>query len=79
MEINLDKTCVFCVGESSEKTQQILDIFPVKSFPLDLGFKYLGYMLKPNFYQISDWHWLINKLEIELPIEATGGLPWWEE
>ena len=63
MEINLDKTCVLCVDESSEKTQWILDIFPVKSSPLDLGFKYLGYMLKPNCYQISYWNWLIKKVE----------------
>ena len=63
MEINVDKTCVLCVDESHEKTQQILEIFPVKSFPLDLGFKYLDYMFEPNCYQISDWHWLVRMID----------------
>ena len=63
MEIKLDKTCVLCVDESSEQTEQISEIFLVNSFPLNLGFKYLGYMLKTNCYRISNWHWLIKKVE----------------
>ena len=30
---------------------------------LDYGFKYLGYYLQPNFYRVSNWFWLIKKVE----------------
>ena len=31
--------------------------------PLDNGFRYLGFYLKPNNYLISDWHWLLRRIE----------------
>lgn len=34
--------------------------------PLENGFKYLGYFLKPNYYGKTDWIWLLWKVEKRL-------------
>ena len=31
--------------------------------PIDVGFKYLGYRLKPTGYGINDWRWIIKSFE----------------
>ena len=31
--------------------------------PLSEGFKYLGFLLKPNAYSFKDWIWLYKKIE----------------
>ena len=31
--------------------------------PIMLGFKYLGYFLKPLGYGIKDWHWILKRFE----------------
>ena len=38
-------------------------MFPFKVDPLDKGIKYLGFIIKPNFYGIKDWKWLVKKIE----------------
>ena len=30
---------------------------------MDEGFKYLGFVLKPNAYSFKDWMWLYKKIE----------------
>jgi hypothetical protein len=42
------------------------DLFPYVFEPMDSGFKYLGYFLKPNGYKAMDWGWLIKKFEKRL-------------
>jgi hypothetical protein len=37
--------------------------FNIHVIDLELGFKYLGFLLKPNFYVAYDWIWLIQKVE----------------
>lgn len=46
--------------------QEIASIFGLKIRPLSHGFKYLGFQLKPNSYEIQDWYWLIHKFEKKL-------------
>ena len=42
---------------------KIAAILPFKMEPLSVGFKYLGFYLKPLGYYVNDWHWLIKKFE----------------
>lgn len=37
--------------------------FPYNPRPLDQGFKYLGFWIKPSGHKIADWTWLITKFE----------------
>ena len=43
--------------------QNIQCFFPFKADPIQLGFKYLGFFIKPLGYQAKDWHWLVEKFE----------------
>ena len=38
-------------------------IILVSISPVDEGFKYLGFHLKPNSYSTQDWMWLYKKIE----------------
>jgi len=49
-----------------EVTTQICDIFGITYRPLDSGFVYLGFHIKPNNYLNSDWGWIIHKFESKL-------------
>lgn len=42
---------------------KIANLFVVEVVLVDKGFKYLGFILKPNKYGIRDWAWLIDKFE----------------
>ena len=42
---------------------QLLTLFPFEVKYLDVGFKYLGYFLKPNNYIKEVWFWLVKKVE----------------
>ena len=37
--------------------------FPYTIKSMDEGFKYLGFVLKPNAYSFKDWMWLYRKIE----------------
>lgn len=70
-----DIICVFCdasrMNISGQKflfihnnfLQDILDqisiFFPFNLVAIDEGFKYLGYVLKPNCCKKDDWYWLL--------------------
>ena len=41
----------------------VVDILTFKMDPLSMGFKYLGFYLKPMGYHANDWRWLLNKFE----------------
>ena len=42
---------------------KIAEMFPFRMDPLTVGFKYLGYRLKPLGYHTSDWRWMIELFE----------------
>lgn len=63
MVINLAKSNFLVHKATDEILQRILELFLVSLNLIDEGFKYLGYRLKPNFYGIMDWHWLLAKVE----------------
>jgi len=39
------------------------EIFEIPIKKIDRGMKYLGFLLKPNYYKIPDWIWLLQKVE----------------
>jgi hypothetical protein len=39
------------------------DLLPFEVKPIDAGFKYLGFYIKPNCYTRADWNWLEKKIE----------------
>lgn len=41
-------------------------LLPYKMADLLKGFKYLAYRLKPNCYRISDWFWILNRIEARI-------------
>lgn len=45
---------------------QITNIFKIDVVPLDCGFKYFGFIQKPNRYGTKDWCWLMDNFERRL-------------
>ena len=63
MEINADKSSFLFNNIEEPVRQQIFNLMPYKMEPIVVGFKYLGYYLKPLGYGIKDWRWFILKFE----------------
>ena len=40
--------------------------FSFDILPLEHGFRYLGFFLKPNDYKIRDWIWLLKRIETRI-------------
>ena len=66
MEINLGKSNLIHNNMDEEVIEQAKTLFPVLMSPLDDGFKYLGFKLKPNSYSTQDWMWLYKKIESKI-------------
>jgi hypothetical protein len=60
MRISLES--IFLLVEDVIK-ENIFVIFNFSSFNLGDGLKYLGFFLKPNNYCISDWKWILSRIE----------------
>jgi hypothetical protein len=64
MELNLNKSYSLYNNPSDNQKRNMAQIFPMRMDPLDIGFKYLGFFLKPNNYKNGDWlSWLIKNIE----------------
>lgn len=68
METNNIKSTINTSGFSPHETQYTLHRFPFTLHPLDDGFRYLGYILKPHCYKITNWIWLVATIERRLNI-----------
>jgi len=42
------------------------NLFGISAEHIDSGLKYPGFFLKPNDYRVSDWRWLVQKMEKKL-------------
>ena len=62
MSFSTSKSCFCDFGAEEVVLHLIEDLFLFKSCPLEGGFSYLGFYLKPNNYHRSDWTWLICKV-----------------
>jgi hypothetical protein len=65
-KINYLKSCVIPhrISEVSLKRLEYSLPFPRKE--LEVGFKYLGFFLKPDGYKTGDWNWLYNKFGAQI-------------
>lgn len=63
MKISEHKSA-FYINNVSDQTVCFIDsIFLYKMLPMDQGFHYLGFFLKPNYHRIEDWRWLLKITE----------------
>ena len=63
MFISIDKSG-FLFNELDEGVlNNILNYLPYKVDPIHMGFKYLGYFIKPLRYEVKEWRWLLNNFK----------------
>jgi len=63
MIINYEKSVLIPHNISQHIQAHIHTLFPTRTGSFDTGLKYLGYFIKPNKYCVSDWKWLLNKVD----------------
>jgi len=63
LSINLHKSVFIAQNIDPILRRFLLSKFKIQIESLDQGVKYLGFSLKPNCYRISDWTWIIKKIE----------------
>lgn len=68
MQANHAKSTITLALTSIQESQLAQQHFPYCIIPLDRGFKYLGFWIKPLSQKIIDCIWLVTKLEKRLSI-----------
>ena len=63
MVVNMEKSNLILNEFSDDMIQRAREIVPFQITPVEVGFKYLGFFLKPNNYSYQDWVWLYKKIE----------------
>ena len=63
MHINVEKSILSENGFPKEVKDRLSIELPYTIKPMDEGFKYLAFVLKPNAYSFKDWMWLYKKIE----------------
>jgi hypothetical protein len=63
MTINISKSSIYFSNIEAETWNNMVDLLAFPTFQLEDGLKYLGLTLKKNKYGISNWKWLLSKVE----------------
>ena len=63
MCISVGKSTFLVCNVGERVLNNISGILPFKMDSILVGFKYLGYYLKPLGYGIKDWNWILNFFE----------------
>jgi hypothetical protein len=66
MQTNFLKSNLFTNAISEDIMIQLDVIIPFARNKIDDGFKYLGFILKPNSYSYGDWIWIVQKIQERL-------------
>ena len=66
LKINEQKSTLTISGMSLEESGRVGALLPFEIKSLQESFKYLGFLLKPDTYQVQDWKWLLIKIEKKL-------------
>lgn len=45
---------------------EICGLFGISARTVNSGFHYLCFQIKPNLYKITDWSWIIKKIDLKL-------------
>jgi hypothetical protein len=60
------EVCFLALWSLSGNSPSLKDLFLYSCKELTVGFKYLGYLLKPDSYKVEDWQWLFDKFETRI-------------
>jgi hypothetical protein len=63
MSFSSQKSLFLEAGWTWEELTVLKDILPYEVKSIEVGFKYLGFFIKPNCYTLADWSWLQKKME----------------
>ena len=63
MVVNMEKSNLIHNDFSNDMIQRERETVPFHITPVEDGFKYLGFFLKPNNYSYQDWVWLYKKIK----------------
>ena len=63
MSINIEKYGFLYNDLGEGVLNRIRHIMPYTVDPIQVGFKYLGYYIKPLGYEVKDWLWFLKKFE----------------
>jgi hypothetical protein len=66
MIFNALKSSISHLNISRDQQEWISSQFDFPVVDIEVGLKYLGFILKPNSYSIRDWMWLVEKVEKKL-------------
>ena len=63
MSINMEKSCFLFNNVDEGLLNKISSSLSIKYDHISLGFKYLGFFIKPLGYRVKDWYWIISNFE----------------
>ena len=63
MVFSIEKSSFLYQDVDEDIHSQIVELLPYNMAPIQTGFKYLGYRLKPLGYRSSDWRWMVDMFE----------------
>ena len=63
MVVNMEKSNLIHNEFSVDMIHRVRDIVPYQITPVEEGFKYLDFFLKPNSYSYQDWFCLYKNIE----------------
>ena len=63
MVVNINKSNLIHNDIPAKTIQRTSELIQYQISPVEEGFKYLGFTLKPNCYSFQDWVWLVKKLK----------------
>ena len=63
MHINVENSILYENALQEKVRRRIRDELPYIVKPMEEGFKYIGFVLKPNAYSFKDCMWLYKKFE----------------
>ena len=63
MAVSLEKSSFLYQNVDDGTRCQIAQLLPYSMAPIQNGFKYLGFRLKPLGYRSSDWNWMVERFE----------------
>ena len=68
MVVNVEKLNLIHNEFPEDMIQRTRELIQYQTTPIEEGFKYLGFTLKPNCYSFQDWVWLYKNIESRINI-----------
>jgi hypothetical protein len=68
MDLNNRKYYIRVCELEAEVKEHLGALFSIEVLDIEAEIKYLGFILKPNFYGYVDWNWLVVKVQSRIDI-----------